>query len=154
MDTVLKQLTKNETVEMSLRKILLLSIGLALSVAGCAGIGPNATYYMATTSFNYDPAYNAYMVKLNGQEVGGGFGGGIVTSPIKLGPQTITWKDTNTGELHTVKNEVVITKEQLKGMKYLAAHIYPDDTVEITTSNLMPEPTGKGLNVLKSLKKK
>jgi hypothetical protein len=48
---------------------------LALSTAGCAGIGPNATYYMATTSFNYDPTYTSYMVRLNGHEIGGGFGG-------------------------------------------------------------------------------
>ena len=29
-------------------------------------------------------------------------------------------------------------------MKYLAAHLYPDDTVEITTANMIPDPTDKG----------
>ena len=40
---------------MGLKKLLLLPVGLALSIAGCAGIGPNATYYMGTTSANYNP---------------------------------------------------------------------------------------------------
>lgn len=130
---------------MSLKNFLLLPISLAFSAAGCAGIGPNATYYMGTTSFKYDPTYVSYMVELNNHEIGAGFGGGMNTSPVKIGPQTITWKDAKTGEVHTAKNQVIITKEQLKGMKYLAAHLYPDDTVEITTSNNWPNPTEKGL---------
>ncbi|OTG82513.1 hypothetical protein B9T31_14550 [Acinetobacter sp. ANC 4558] len=130
---------------MSLKKRLLLPVSLALSIAGCAGIGPNATYYMATTSFNYDPRYSDYMLKVNGQEIGGGFGGAISTNSIKLGPQKITWKDANTGELHTAKNELVIKREQLKGKKYLALHIYPDDTVEIVTSMNWPDETEKGI---------
>lgn len=130
---------------MSLKNFLLLPISLAFSAAGCAGIGPNATYYMGTTSFKYDPTYVSYMVELNNHEIGAGFGGGMNTSPVKIGPQTITWKDAKTGKVHTAKNQVIITKEQLKGMKYLAAHLYPDDTVEITTSNNWPNPTEKGL---------
>lgn len=131
---------------MNFKKILLLSVGLMLSITGCMS-KPFSTYYMATTSFNYDPTYTSYMVKLNQQEIGAGFGGGINTVPIKLGPQNVTWKDTNTGEIHTGKNQVAISRDQLKGMKYLAAHLYPDDTVEITTSNNWPEPTEKGLKV-------
>ena len=128
---------------MNLKKLLLLPISLVFSVTGCAGIGPNATYYMGTTSFHYDPSYSPYMVKLNGSEIGGG-GGGMNTSSVKIGPQTITWKDAKTGEIHSAKNQVIITKEQLKGNKYLAAHLYPDDTVEVTTSNNWPNPTVKG----------
>ena len=129
---------------MNLKKLLLLPIGLIVSAAGCAGIGPNATYYMGTTSFHYDPSYSPYMVKLNGIEIGGG-GGGMNTSAVKLGPQDIKWKDAKTGEIHTAKNQVTLTKDDLKGMKYLAVHLYPDDTVEITTSNAWPDSTEKGL---------
>lgn len=125
---------------------LFLILGLIFTLVGCVSFGPNATYYMGTTSFNYNPAYTSYMVKLNGHEIGAGFGGGISSEPVKLGPQTITWKDTNTGEVHTSKNTVIITKEQLKGKKYLAAHLYPDDTVEISTLNDWPEPIQKGLD--------
>ena len=138
---------------MNLKKLLLLPISLALSAASCAGIGPNTTYYMGTTSFHYDPSYSPYMVKINGSEVGGG-GGGMYTSPVKVGLQTVTWKDAKTGELHSAKNEVVLTKDQLKDMKYLAAHLYPDDTVEITTSNNWPNQTDRGLEWLNKLKNK
>ncbi|WP_436906371.1 hypothetical protein [Acinetobacter johnsonii] len=128
---------------MNIKKLVLLPISLVFSAAGCAGIGPNASYYMGTTSFHYDPSYSPYMVKLNGSEIGGG-GGGMNTSPVKIGPQTITWKDAKTGGIHSAKNQVIITKEQLKGKKYLAVHLYPDDSIEITTSNNWPNPTVKG----------
>jgi len=137
---------------MNLKKLLLIPISLVFSAAGCAGIGPNTTYDIATTSFNYDPTYSDYMLKLNGQEIGGGFGGAMSTNSIKTGPQVITWKDAKTGNPHSAKNQVIITKEQLKGKKYLAAHIYPDDTVEVTTSNNWPNPTEKGIRWLNQLK--
>mgnify|MGYP000867194502 CR=1 FL=1 len=138
---------------MSLKKLLLLPISLVFSAAGCAGIGPNATYYMGTTSFHYDPSYNAYMVKLNGHEIGGGFGGGMNTSPVKFGPQVITWEESNSDKLHRAKNQVTLTKEDLKGVKYLAVHLYPDDTVEVTTSNNWPNPTEKGLKWQERIRK-
>ena len=137
---------------MNLKKLLLIPISLVFSAAGCAGIGPNATYHIGTTSFHYDPSYNAYMVKLNGHEIGGGFGGGMNTSPVKIGPQEITWEESNSYKLHQAKNQVTLTKGDLNGMKYLAVHLYPDDTVEITTSNNWPNPTKKGIKWLNQLK--
>lgn len=138
---------------MSLKKLLLLAISLVFSAAGCAGIGPNATYYMGTTSFNYDPTYSDYMLKLNGQEIGGGFGGAMSTNSIKTGPQVITWEESNSDKLHRAKNQVTLTKEDLKGMKYLAIHLYPDDTVEVTTSNNWPNSTEKGLRRQERIRK-
>ena len=38
---------------MNIKKLILLPISLVFSAAGCAGIGPNATYYMGTTSAKY-----------------------------------------------------------------------------------------------------
>ena len=128
---------------MNLKKILFLPIGLVVSATGCTGLGPNATYYMGTTSFNYDTSYSPYMVKLNGMEIGGG-GGGMNTSAVKLGLQLITWGESNSKKKHQAKNHVMLTKEDLQGVKYLAVHLYPDDTVEITTSNNWPNPTTKG----------
>ncbi|MCH7335472.1 hypothetical protein [Acinetobacter sp. NIPH 2699] len=130
---------------MNFKKLAVLLIAVPVSLAGCLGIGPNATYYMGTTSFHYPLSYSSYMVKLNGAEIGGGFGKSTNVAPIKVGVQAVTWKDTNTGELHTAKNQLVINKEQLKGKKYLALHMYPDDTVEVTTSDDLPDPTEKGL---------
>ena len=137
---------------MILNKILLLPMSLMLSMVGCASFGPNATYYMATTSFKYDPRYTDYMMEVNGSEIGGGFGKVISTNPIKLGEQVITWGESNSKKKHMAKNQVVLTKEQLKGKKYLAVHIYPDDTVEITTSNNWPDPTEKGVKWREKIK--
>ncbi|MGQ1137446.1 hypothetical protein ACT43S_01820 [Acinetobacter baumannii] len=125
---------------------LLLIFGLIFSLVGCVSLGSNAIYDMATTSFNYEPSYTSYMVELNGSEIGGGFGGGTNTSSVKIGPQIVTWGETNSKRKHVAKNQVLLTKEQLKGKKYLAVHIYPDDTVEISTSNDWPEPIQKGLD--------
>ncbi|MDC5418136.1 hypothetical protein OHW95_03080 [Acinetobacter baumannii] len=125
---------------------LFLIFGLIFTLVGCVSFGPNATYYMGTTSFNYNPAYTSYMVKLNGSEIGAGFSGGMSTEPVKIGPQIIIWEESASDKIHKAKNQVIITKAQLKGKKYLAVHLYPDDTVEITTSNNWPEPIQKGLD--------
>lgn len=138
---------------MNLKKLAAFLVAVPVSLAGCVGIGPNATYYMGTTSFNYDPRYTSYMVKLNDSRIGGGFGSGTNVAPIKVGSQIVTWKDTKTGEVHKSKNQVIISKEQLKGKKYLAAHLYPDDTVEITTSNKLPDPTKKGMKWREQIRK-
>lgn len=76
-----------------------------------------------------------------------------LSSPVKIGSQVITWGETNSKRKHVAKNQIVLTKEQLKGKKYLAVHIYPDETVEITTSNDWPKPTEKGLKLLDQLRK-
>lgn len=133
---------------MNLKKILLVPIGLALSTVGCA-----STYNMGATAFHYDLSYDLYMVKLNGEEIGLG-GGGMATVPIKVGVQEMSWKDSRTGEVHRPKNQVVITKEQLKDKKYLAAHIYPEDKVEISTSIDWPRPTDEGRKILKNMRNK
>lgn len=138
---------------MKFKKVFIVFIILPLVIAGCAGIGPNATYYMGTTSFLYDLSYNSYMVELNGAGVGGGFGNSTTVTPIKVGLQTVTWKDSNTGEIHKAKNQLMISKDQLKGKKYLALHMYPDDTVEVTTSNNLPDPTEKGMKWREQLRK-
>ena len=67
------------------------------------------------------------------------------TSAVKLGPQDIKWEESNSDKLHQAKNQITLTKDDLKGMKYLAVHLYPDDTVEISTSNAWPIPNEKGL---------
>ncbi|ENW95084.1 hypothetical protein [Acinetobacter dispersus] len=124
---------------------------LIFELIGCTSIGANATYDIGTTSVNYNPSYNTYDVKLNNHIIGGAIGSMNISS-VKAGPQTVTWKDAKTGELHSAKNQVIISREQLKGMRYLTAHLYPDDTVEITTSNNWPTPTDKGLKWREKIK--
>lgn len=143
---------------MKFKSKLIVPISLAISLAGCVGLGPYKTYYLGTTSFLYDLSYNSYMVKLNGSEVGGGFGGALNSAPVKLGSQVVTWQESNSDRLHKAKNIVVLRREDLKNKHYLAVHLYPDDTIEITTSENWPQATEKGLawqdRIRQSLKKK
>ena len=136
-----------------LTKMMLLPVSLTLGLAGCMGIGPNKTYVLTTTSFNYDPSYRTYMVKMNGEEMGGGFGGATKGSAVILGPQNIAWGEDNSKRKHQAINAVNLTKEDLKNKRYLAVHLYPDDSVEITTSNDLPDPTQKGLDWRDKLRK-
>lgn len=135
---------------MKILKIIILPVTMALSAIGCASA--QSTYTMATTSFNYSPHYSDYMLKLNGEEIGGGFGKAISTNKVYVGKQDLVWGETNSKKLHSSTNAIFLNHNDLKNKKYLAAHIYPDDTVEITTSNNLPTPTEKGLKWLKKLK--
>ena len=128
-----------------LKKIMLLPVSLTLGLAGCMGIGPHKAYVLTTTSFNYDPSYRTYMVKMNGEEMGGGFGGATKRSAVILGPQNITWGEDNSKRKHQAINVVNLTKDDLKNKRYLSVHLYPDDSVEIVTSENGPRPTQKGL---------
>ena len=132
---------------MNLKKILLAPIGLALSTVGCT-----STYYMGATSFNYGLSYKMTNVTIGGQTIGQG-GGGMATVPIKVGIQDMVWSDAHTGEVHKAKNQIIITKKQLKGKKYIAAHVYQGDIVEITTSNDWPSPTERGEQIIKERNK-
>lgn len=136
---------------MNFIKLCMLPFALMLSTVGCASLGLN-TYNLAATTFHYDPSYSLYMVRLNGYEIGLG-GGGIATVPVTMGPQKVTWKDAKTGEGHIAKNQVFLSKADLKDKEYIIVHMYPDDTIEITTTVMSPEKTEKGKAWLKELKK-
>ncbi|GAA5558504.1 hypothetical protein Asch01_03263 [Acinetobacter schindleri] len=134
------------------KKIVMLPAGLVLGLVGCSS-GSGKTYVLTTTSFGYDPRYRPYIVQVNGEEVGGGFGAATKRSAIITGPQYITWGQTNIRKQHVAKNVPYLTKEDLKGKSYLAVHLYPDDTVEITLTKgrNMPDATKKGLEVRSKL---
>ena len=135
-----------------LTKMMLLPMSLTLGLAGCMGIGPNKTYVLTTTSFNYDPSYRPYMVKVNGYEVGGGYGSASMRSAVIIGPQIITWGEDNSTRKHQAINIVHLSKEELKNKRYLSVHLYPDDSVEIVTSENGPRPTQKGIDWENKLK--
>lgn len=46
-----------------------------------------------------------------------------------------------------------LKKNDVKDMKYLVVHLYPDDTIEIITSLNWPNPTEKGLKWQERIKK-
>lgn len=131
------------------KKIVMLPVGLALGLVGCSA-GSSKTYILTTTSFNYDPSYRTYDVLLNEELIGSG---GTKRSAVITGPQYVTWGQTNIRKQHVAKNVPYLTKEDLKGKSYLAVHLYPDDTVEITLTEgrNMPDATKKGLEVRSKL---
>lgn len=63
----------------------------------------------------------------------------MVQQPIKLGPQKVTWRldgpegAPRNGDLITAKN-IPVLDEIPRGVKWLALHIYNDETVEISLS--------------------
>lgn len=77
--------------------------------------------------------------------------GGSTISGVKLalGPKQVTWKLSGkrgmprNGELVMAKNRLSLINVA-RDARFLAVHIYPDDTVELITSRHYPEATDKG----------
>lgn len=128
----------------TLKKIIMLPITLALGLVGCS-TGSHKIYSLTTTSYNYDPSYRTYIVQLNEEEIGGAFGAGTKSSGVITGPQYVKWGEDASKRKHIAKNIPYLTKEDLKGKSYLAVHLYPDDSVEITLSSGIPDATEKGM---------
>ncbi|MBD8563523.1 hypothetical protein IFU01_04480 [Oxalobacteraceae sp. CFBP 8763] len=77
-------------------------------------------------------------------------GAGIITGvPFDLGPKTVTWRldgpkgTPRNGETITNKNPLRLDTVK-QGARYLGVHIYPDDTVELTTSISIPDWSARG----------
>jgi hypothetical protein len=102
--------------------------------------------------FNY-LNHPIFEVLLNGRLDGGAaaLDGGRAISVgvlIPLGPQTLTWRDAGSGKNFSVKNPLVLTADQIPAnARYLAVHIYPDETAEFTFAPYLPEPTPKGKKI-------
>lgn len=98
-------------------------------------------------------------ISFNGTGLGvmGRYGGTgtIVGVRVPFGIQKLKWKidgpkgTPRTGEVVTVKNQLVIYPGQIPDQtRYLGLHLYPDDTVEITFSESIPERTSRGMALL------
>lgn len=129
----------------ALKKIIMLPVTLVLGLVGCSS-GSGKSYVLTTTSYGYDINYSPYIVQVNGEEVGGGFGSATKRSTIISGPQYVKWGEDASKVKHVATNVPFLTKDDLKGKSYLAVHLYPDDSVEITlSSDYSPEVTEKGM---------
>lgn len=81
----------------------------------------------------------------------------MVMQPITLGPQVVTWRlagpegAPRNGERVTAKNTPTFTKVP-EGIKWLALHIYDDDTVEIKLSKGTPDElqTDRGRSIIEA----
>ena len=127
-----------------LKKNLMLIMLSAMSLIGC-NTHSTKTYVLTTTSYGYDVNYIPYIVELNGEELGGGFGSGTKRSAVLTGSQYVKWGETNSSRKHKAINVPLLISKDLKDKKYLAVHLYPDDSVEINLSNELPDATEKGL---------
>lgn len=88
-------------------------------------------------------------------------GTGTITDVyIPFGIQALKWTldgpegTPRNGEIITPKNQLVISPEQIpSGTRYLGIHLYPDDTVEFTFAEGIPERTARGRKILADRKK-
>lgn len=106
--------------------------------------------------FNYlDRPIFAVNVDGIGYEVSGAYpetGKSTTTGfELKLGPKIVTWKldgpkgAPRIGEKVQNKNALELSQNQIvPGAKFIAVHIYPDDTVELITSVNFPHATARG----------
>ena len=88
-------------------------------------------------------------IGLDGGQPHGGPGGLMTGVPMRLGPQTVTWRldgpkgTPGNGDTVTAVNHPVLTLEMAKH-RYLGVHIYPDNTVELVPEDGWPEQTARG----------
>jgi hypothetical protein len=76
-------------------------------------------------------------------------GGTVLDVELALGPKKVTWRldgpkgMARNGETVTNKNPLQLL-EVVPDARYLGIHIYPDDSVELTTSAQRPNKTSRG----------
>jgi hypothetical protein len=93
-------------------------------------------------------------VRVNGFDIGGSSeypitgGGSMVGVSFKLGPQKISWRYTDTGVTVIAKNSPVLDKGRPED-EYLAVHVLPDDTAELTLSPAYPDFLPRGVELAK-----
>ena len=99
--------------------------------------------YMNKTDFMGAPAQGFY-----------GSNGIMLEQVITLGPQVVSWRNAETGVTTKAKNTPILA-EIPKGVKWLALHIYPDDTVELAFSKGTPDElsTIRGMKIIETWEK-
>lgn len=104
-----------------------------------------------------------YDIIFDGTAIGvaNAYGGtGIITAVrIPFGIQTLKWNldgpegAARNGELVEMKNQLVISPEQIPPeTRYIAIHLYPDFTAEVTFAEFIPERTPRGEKILSARK--
>jgi len=100
--------------------------------------------YMNRTDFGVAPAQGFY-----------GSNSVMISQPLLLGSQKVTWRFADTGETVTAKN-IPDLKAMPDVVKWLALHIYPDNTVELAFSKGDPDElsTKRGMEIIEDWEKK
>ncbi|SDH69086.1 hypothetical protein [Janthinobacterium sp. YR213] len=140
----------------------LMACGLILPLAACGqAVRKEIWLNVEMVSYVDRPIFD---IIFNGTDLGVmdefGSTGTITEVRIPFGIQALKWtldgpKDSpRNGEVVTIKNQLVISAEQIPlGTRYLGLHLYPDDTAEITFADSIPERTARGEKILAARKK-
>jgi hypothetical protein len=89
-------------------------------------------------------------------------GGGksiVAGASIPLGVQVLTWRlggpegAPRNGETIIAKNPLALSADEIPNESaYLAIHVYPDATAELTFSKYLPDPTARGQEIIDNSK--
>jgi hypothetical protein len=150
------------------RKILCSLAGLSLLyplvACGKGNLSMAKEIVMDVVVFNYTNR-PIYEVLLNHKVDGGGaaYDGGrgiVVGVTVPIGPQNLTWRlggprgMARNGETVKAKNSLVLAPEQIPSdARYMAIHIYQDETAELTFARYLPDPTPRGQKILDEAEK-
>lgn len=135
------------------RRCLILGacVGL-LMISACEAAPMKVTLDIVVYSYLDRPIFDIFIDHKVGEssrvypETGGSTVMGVT---LALGPKTITWcldgpnGTARNGELVSARNAVSLAAPA-SGDRYLGVHIYPDDTVELLSSQYYPRPTKRG----------
>ena len=155
-------MSTNLTIQMTRRQLLLCGAALVPLSACEAKPMTQITVDISVVDYFKRPIFDVFV---NGRDFGGGAGVNGLNSielgaSVKLGHQKVTWRlggpegMARNGETVNAKNIPVLNAADIpKGVKWLALHIYPDDTVEFTFSKGTPgeHTTERGLIAIKNL---
>jgi len=136
--------------------ISLIALGLAMPLVAC---GPAVWKYIVLDVVMYsnvDRVITDIIFNDTDLDVMNRYGstGTIVDVVIPFGLQKLQWtlggpKGTpRNGEVVALKNQVIISPAQIPdGTRYLALHLYPDETADVTFGAFIPERTPRGKEI-------
>jgi hypothetical protein len=121
-------------------------------VSACEATPMNVTLDVVVFSYLDRPIFDIFIDRKVGESSGvyPRTGGSTVTGvTLALGPKKVSWRlggpegAARNGDTVVASNAPSLAQPP-DGAKYLAVHIYPDDTVELLTSKRFPEPSPRG----------
>lgn len=154
----------NQHFEPSRRTICCAGLG-AFFISACEAKPMKTRINISIFSYLNRPIFDVYMngTDFMGAAANGFYGsnGVLLAQVITLGSQKVTWRlggpegMARNGETVAAKNTPEI-KEIPAGVKWLALHVYDDDTVEIAFSKGSPDElsTARGIKIIEAAERK
>ncbi|GGY96345.1 hypothetical protein ACFFTM_13295 [Pseudoduganella plicata] len=146
------------------RALKLLALGLLIPVTACSQGEKNMHKFtvLDVEMFSYIDRVVTDII-FNGTDLGvmNKYGGTSTIAGVRIpfGVQSLHWTldgpagTPRNGEVVNMKNTLVITPDQIPtGTQSLGLHLYPDDTVEVTFAEFVPERTARGRKIMEARK--